>query len=59
MRIETYNEDRNLIKTINRIETYNEDRNLIKTINMVNKYADFEFGIYKFQLFIFIVLVYK
>ena len=26
---------------------------------MVNKYADFEFRIYKFILFIFIVVVYK
>ena len=38
---------------------YNGYRNLVKIISMVNKYADFEFRIYKFTLFIFIVVVYK
>ena len=38
---------------------YNGDINLIKILFMVNKYADFEFRIYKFILFIFIVVVYK
>ena len=38
---------------------YNGDRNLIKIMMMVNQYADFEFRIYKLQLFIFIVVVYK
>ena len=38
---------------------YNGDRNLIKILIMVNKYADFEFRIYNFQLFILIVVVYK
>ena len=38
---------------------YNGDIILIKILFMVNKYADFEFRIYKFILFIFIVVVYK
>ena len=38
---------------------YNEDIILIKILIMVNKYADFEFRIYKFILFIFIVVVNK
>ena len=38
---------------------YNGDRNLIKILIMVNEYADFEFRIYNFLLFIFIVVVYK
>ena len=38
---------------------YNGDRILIKILFMVNKYADFKFRIYKFILFIFIVVVYN
>ena len=38
---------------------YNGDIILIKILFMVNKYADFEFRIYKYILFIFIVVVYK
>ena len=37
----------------------NGDRILIKILIMISKYADFEFRIYKFILFIFIVVVYK
>ena len=38
---------------------YNGDIILIKILFMVNKYADFEFRIYKYLLFIFIVVVCK
>ena len=38
---------------------YNRDIILIKILIMVNTYADFKFSIYKFILFIFIVVVYK
>ena len=38
---------------------YNGDIILIKILIMVNEDADFEFRIYKFILFIFIVVVYK